>query len=213
MCFYYFCIPTKNSGAPGHQRGAQRHRPTGEVLAVLGMNEIQRLKHSSTSVNALSFLYSWWPPVYRTPLFDFQGPKNIFLLMQKSQNGARELRALSPRSAQQLWLVGLVCVGQFTFPQRNKHCACHFIGVDEGNKFYLTLLSFKYTLCDSLLICVALYITQSHDGGPKSVSKACRDVSDFLILLQASVGHKWLEFSTAAMYTCCFLSGRVPHSH
>ena len=45
------------------------------------------------------------------------------------------------------------------------------------------------------------------------VSKACRDVSDFLILLQASVGHKWLEFSTAAMYTCCFLSGRAPHSH
>ena len=85
-----------------------------------------------------------------------RGPKIFFCWCKKSQNGARELRALSPRFAQQQWLVGLVCVVQFTIPQRNKHCACHFIGVDEGNKFYLTLLSFNYTLFDSLLVCVAL---------------------------------------------------------
>ena len=142
-----------------------------------------------------------------------RGPKIFFCWCKKSQNGARELRALSPRFAQQQWLVGLVCVVQFTIPQRNKHCACHFIGVDEGNKFYLTLLSFNYTL---LILFSYVWLSTSPSlmmEAQNQVSKACRDVSDFLILLQASVGHKWLEFSTAAMYTCCFLSGRVPHSH
>ena len=121
-----------------------------------------------------------------------RGPKIFFCWCKKSQNGARELRALSPRFAQQQWLVGLVCVVQFTIPQRNKHCACHFIGVDEGNKFYLTLLSFNYTLFVSLLVCVALYITQSHDGGPKS---GVQGLSRRFGFSDPSSGERWTQMA------------------
>ncbi len=70
-------------------------------------------------------------------------------------------------------LLGLVRVPYRTFPQRKEHGASHFVGVDKGNKF---MWLFR--------------ITQTHDGGLKCVPKPVRDVSDSVILLQASFGHE-----------------------
>ncbi len=44
-------------------------------------------------------------------------------------------RVVFIKFAQQIVMLGLVRVPYRTFPQRKKHGASHFVGVDKGNQF------------------------------------------------------------------------------
>ncbi len=127
-----------------------------------------------------------------------EAQKNVSLLMQKIQKRVQMARVVFYKvCTANRWLLGLVRVPYRTFPQRKKHGASHFVGVDKGNQFN-----------------VALPHHPDSWWRPKSVCPSlCATFRILLSFFRRALDTKWLEFSTAAMYVL-FLSGRVsPHTH
>ncbi len=116
-----------------------------------------------------------------------EAQKNVSLLMQKIQKRVQMARVVFIKFAQQIVMLGLVRVPYRTFPQRKKHGASHFVGVDKGNKF---MWLFR--------------ITQTHDGGLKVCAQACARRFGFCY---PSSGELWTRNGWNSLQQpcmCCF---------